>query len=260
MEIQHIEGFKCPARKFQCKTCNKYGHFTSLCYKKKVSFKSRTPKAHQLQAGQMYMQEDSICGQSADFTSSNESFCLQVKIQCTQASCKIPTTSHLITILVYRLKPHHTRNQYLRARLDTCADLNIMPASVYKLVFQDPDCKKLAPSKLEIGIYTISTVRLVGSCVFYLVHPDKLTSTRSSTMAVFCYLVQPHLHLAWYSIALDWTIFLLEPALLPVVLTIQRRSSPKSVYMYPEKNLKCLQCPTKKVWYPSLLQARNRFL
>ena len=50
------------------------------------------------------------------------------------------------------------------------------------------------------------------------------------------------------------------PALLPVVLTIQRRPSLKSVYMYPKKNLKCLQCPTAKVWYSSLLQARNRFL
>ena len=39
-------------------------------------------------------------------------------------------------------------------------------------MFQDPDCKKLAPSKLEIGKYTTDTVKLVGSCVFYLVHPD----------------------------------------------------------------------------------------
>ena len=36
-DSKHVEGFKCPARKFQCKTCNKYGHFASLCYKKKVS-------------------------------------------------------------------------------------------------------------------------------------------------------------------------------------------------------------------------------
>ena len=50
-DSKHIEGFKCPAKKFQCKTCNKYGHFTSLGYKKSVSFKSRTPKVHQLQLG-----------------------------------------------------------------------------------------------------------------------------------------------------------------------------------------------------------------
>ena len=44
--------------------------------------------------------------------------------------------------------------------------------SVYKLVFHDPDLQKLAPSKLEIGTYTTDTVKLVGSCTFYLVDPD----------------------------------------------------------------------------------------
>ena len=133
-DSKHIEGFKHPARKFQCKTCNNYGHCTSLCYKKKVSFKS------------------GICSQASDLTSSDESFCLQVQIQCTQANTKIPTPHNLITNLAYRLKPHH-----LRARLDTCANVNIMPASVYKLLFQDPDCKKLAHSKLEIGTCTTNS-------------------------------------------------------------------------------------------------------
>ena len=135
-------------------------------------FKSRTPKARQLQGGQIYRHEDSICGQPEDLTSSDELFCLQVKIQCTQASSKIPTTSNLITNLAYRLKPHHKRNQYLRARLDTHTNVNIMPASVYTLMFQDPDLKKPAPSKLEIGTSPTDTVKLVGSCIFYLVNPD----------------------------------------------------------------------------------------
>ena len=56
--------------------------------------------------------------------------------------------------------------------MDTCADVNIMPASVYKLVLNDPELKKLAPSDLEIGTYTTDTVKIVGSCLFYLVHPD----------------------------------------------------------------------------------------
>ena len=47
-----------------------------------------------------------------------------------------------------------------------------MPASVYKLLFSDPDLKKLAPCKLEIGTYTTNTVKLFGSCTYYLVHPD----------------------------------------------------------------------------------------
>ena len=76
-----------------------------------------------------------------------------------------------MTNLAYSLKLQYTRNQYLRARLDSCANVNIMPASVYRLVFKDPDLKKLAPSTLEIGTYTTDTVKIVESCLFYLVHP-----------------------------------------------------------------------------------------
>ena len=47
-----------------------------------------------------------------------------------------------------------------------------MPASVYRLVFQIPNMKKLASSSLEIGTYTTDTVKIVDSCMFYLVHPD----------------------------------------------------------------------------------------
>ena len=99
--------------------------------------------------------------------------CLHVKIKCNQADRqKIPRPIHLITNLAYRLKPQHTKNLYLRARLHTCLDVNLMPASVHKLVFQDPNIEKLDSSSLEIGTYTTDTVSIVGSCLFYLVHPD----------------------------------------------------------------------------------------
>ena len=55
---------------------------------------------------------------------------------------------------------------------DTCADVNLMPASMYQLVFNDAKMQKLAPSKLQVGTYTTDTVKIVGSCTFYLVHPD----------------------------------------------------------------------------------------
>ena len=41
-----------------------------------------------------------------------------------------------------------------------------MPDSEYRLVFKD------APSNMEIGTYTIDTGKIIGSCKFYLVHPD----------------------------------------------------------------------------------------
>ena len=106
-DSRHIEGFKCPVKKYQCKSCHKYGHCTGLCFKKQVSFKSRPPKAHQLQAKEVYMQDESICGQSEDFTSSDDSFCVHMRIQCIQAESKFPKTCHLITNLAYKLKPHH---------------------------------------------------------------------------------------------------------------------------------------------------------
>ena len=60
----------------------------------------------------------------------------------------------------------------MHARLDTCADVNIMPASVYKLVFRDPNLEKLIPNRLQIGTYTNDTVKIVGTCKLYLVYPD----------------------------------------------------------------------------------------
>ena len=48
----HAKGFQCHARKFQCKVCHKFGHFTTVCYQKSQQssslFKSRKPKAQQL--------------------------------------------------------------------------------------------------------------------------------------------------------------------------------------------------------------------
>ena len=61
---------------------------------------------------------------------------------------------------------------HLQARLDTCADVNSMPASVYHLVFKDPKMKKLVSCKLQIGTYTANIIKIIGSCTFYVVHLD----------------------------------------------------------------------------------------
>ena len=170
----HVEGFQCPAKKFQCKACQKFGHFSSVCYQKKQApFTSRRPKALQLQAGTVYAQEKALCGQSKDYSSSDDSFCLQIQVQCTQASSKkFPTPTHLVTNLAYRLQPHHARNQHFKQRLDTCVDVNIMPTSVYYLLFEVPELRKLDPCNMKIGTYTKDAVKIVDSCKFYLVHLD----------------------------------------------------------------------------------------
>ena len=137
----------------------------------KRSLESSSPKTHQLQTGTVCTQ-DSMCGHSEE-SSSEDSFCLQLQLKSTQVETKIPAPQNLITNLAYKLKPNHKKNLYLRARLDTCADVNIMPVSIYKMIFKDTDCEKLAPSsKLEIGTYTTDTIKVIGSCTLLAVHPD----------------------------------------------------------------------------------------
>ena len=50
-----LEGFQCPAKRYQYKTCHKFGHFTSLCFmknqQKQAYHKPHKPKVHQLTEG-----------------------------------------------------------------------------------------------------------------------------------------------------------------------------------------------------------------
>ena len=47
-----------------------------------------------------------------------------------------------------------------------------MPVSVYRLIYQDQDLKKLTPCNLKIGTYTADTIRIIGTTIIYLIHPD----------------------------------------------------------------------------------------
>ena len=161
----HAKGFQCPARKFQCKICHKFDHFTTVCYQKSQgqqssnSFYPRKPKAQQLHAGALYTHHDA--DRSESDSEMEDSFCLQMKIHRTQISHpEVPKHIYLMDNLAYCLQEHHKRNQYLRARLDTCADINLMPMAVYCLMFKDPDLKKLTPSHMEIETYTNDIMKL----------------------------------------------------------------------------------------------------
>ena len=73
----HIEGFRCSARKTQCKHCKKFGHFSSLCYRKQEAYKegNRSPKAHQLTCNTVFPRYDDS---DTSFTEEEEEpFCLQ---------------------------------------------------------------------------------------------------------------------------------------------------------------------------------------
>ena len=133
-DTSHIEGFRCPASRFQCKHCNKFGHFSKLCFHKNESGyqkNTRKPRPHQLMIGKA----SAGCSQSdASFSSSEGSFCLQMQVKSAQAKTKMQATEHLVTNIEYNLKPHRRRTKCLRTKIDTCSNVNVMPVSVYKMI------------------------------------------------------------------------------------------------------------------------------
>ena len=133
-DSKDVEGFQCSAHKYQCRNCHKFGHFSSLHYMKQESYKKRprSLKAYQLPSGRLSTQNNSICSYSSDNSSSDESFCLQMKVQAKQVNTKYPTPLHLFTNLELKVKPHKKKTKFLWARIDTCTDVNIMPCRLYK--------------------------------------------------------------------------------------------------------------------------------
>ena len=175
-QLHSCTGIPMPCEEVPVQSLQQIWPFSRLCYQKKTQphhkNSCRNPKAHQLHAGPMYVQDSSNHSHSEE-SSSDESFCLQLQVQSNHAEGKqIPNPVHLIMNLAYHLKPHHPRNMYLRAHLDTCADVNIMLDSVYQLVFKDPEMRKIKLCKMQISTYTVDTVKTIGSCTFGIVHPD----------------------------------------------------------------------------------------
>ena len=184
-DTTHQEGFTCPAKKYQCRVCHKFGHFTSQCFQKKQSNqqKYRQPKAHQIQIEESHFY---IHDYSSESSSAEDSFCLQVKVQRQSKKHQQPFhTTHLITNIAYKLKPHHTRNKYLWVWIDTGTEVNLMPVSIYKLIYQDNDLQKLSLCNLRIGTYTADTINIIGTTVIYLTHPDSKQPTKTTFHIAF---------------------------------------------------------------------------
>ena len=124
-----------------------------------------------MKLGPMYT-KDPLGGQSC--YSSEESFCLQLKVQSSnQAETMCVAPQYLVTNLEYVLEPHKKRTKFLIARIDTYAYVNILPISVHKVLYKNPDCVMLAPSsKNGITTYTTEKIIVSGSCDLFVVHRD----------------------------------------------------------------------------------------
>ena len=78
------------------------------------------------------------------------------------------TQKCLYANIPYRLQPYHKHNKYLHVQFDTCADVNLMPESAWKLVFNDPHTSKLAKNDIDLTVYTRHSMDLIGKCIFFM--------------------------------------------------------------------------------------------
>ena len=157
---------KPPYKKYLCKACKKYGHFTSLCFSKQKE------TAYQITAEEMENNSESEMDEDPYSDDSFVLYQMRAKINMSTTQRRVPKKTHLIANLPYRLKQYQTHHKYLRVRLDTCADVNIMPKSVYQMMFTDPEVQQLAPNDISLGVYTDHQVDILGKCIFFMIHPD----------------------------------------------------------------------------------------
>ena len=96
-----------------------------------------------------------------------------MQVKSAQEKTKMNKSQHLVKNIEYKLKPHRKRTKFLRAKIGTCSNVNLMPISVYKLVYKDEDCTKLAPSnRFAVKTYTTEKIKIVGSCKLFVLNPD----------------------------------------------------------------------------------------
>ena len=133
-DTRHRPGFNCAASKFQCKKCQKYGHFTSKCLTKPQSTNVNT--IEEVNAVLAFTKPPhSVQAKLSDDDS------LDAMYMCIVNTSK--PKRHIFADL--QLATQSSKLKYLKVRLDTAADMSMTSKSVYQQLFDDPQCQKLQP-------------------------------------------------------------------------------------------------------------------
>ena len=151
-DTRHRPGFSCPAAKYTCKACSKVGHFTSRCLTK--------PKT----VNQITQEEESAYLNAWQDDSSY--FICQIQGQKT-------ITKRLYANLPLVQQCHHRCCTYLRVRIDPGADVNVMPAAVYKQLTGDTGLKSLGPVQCTMRVYTTQAITNLGSLQVFIKYPGR---------------------------------------------------------------------------------------
>jgi len=150
-DSRHRPGFKCPASNYQCKTCKRFGHFTSLCFKKAEGVNLLTE------------------------TRNEQSFMETWEINNIHSRPQVRPSKRLYANLPLVNQQNHCRRTYLRTRLDLGADINLMPVSAYIKLIGDKNLNNLGPVRCNITTYTKDSIENLGSTSVFVKYPGQPT-------------------------------------------------------------------------------------
>ena len=89
-DTRHEQGFSCPAKKYLCKACKKYRHFTSLCFSKQKK------TAYQITAKEVENNGDSEMDEDPYSDDSFVLYQMRAKINMSTTQRRVPKKTHLI--------------------------------------------------------------------------------------------------------------------------------------------------------------------
>ena len=149
-DTQHRTGFTCPASRYQCKKCKKFGHFIKSCL---------------IYDGQCQWTQPGPNWWGCPLTENKCIQCLQGDLL--HMKCKGPKAKKHIYA---NLKSNGTNN-YVWTRVHTAADVILLPGTMYTQIYEDSNLEHLGPMDTSLSVYNDSAVQAFRTCAIPLVSP-----------------------------------------------------------------------------------------
>ena len=161
---QHEKG-ACPAKGARCNSCGKMNHWAKVCRSNKTPPKA-PPRGTRTKVHETQVQ---------DLLTSDELYFDTIHVDTTSSSIADDATQAFVSLKIGT----SAYQDELKCKVDTGAEGNILPLSIYQSLEQHTTPKQLpplTPSSVKIVAYGGTAVKLHGTCNLGIRHKNEFTS------------------------------------------------------------------------------------